>query len=270
MSNAFTLFRPIACSLFLVIVGGLTNSFAEDIDRTVPASDALQDSIWYDAETGQVKPIVIKPQNDDSLNRHSRWLPKAQRIRQRRATTTGGTSGGNLTIGNFFGWLLIAMFILSTVGFLVYAISKAEIELGSGATVKSKIGDETVDQQTMERMKHLPAELRRDGINLRSEAERLKDEGQFDQAIILLFGHQLLMLDKAGMLRLTRGKTNGKYVRETRSADRDCGTQLRATATAFERSYFGRHEINADEFHYLWENNSVMERRVDELQGVAV
>ena len=97
-------------------------------------------------------------------------------------------------------------------------------------------------------MKHLPAELRRTDVNLRSEAERLMNAGQFDQAIILLFGHQLLLLDHAGLLRLSRGKTNGRYVRETRAADHESADRLRLTATAFERSYFGRHTIAAGEF----------------------
>ncbi len=97
-------------------------------------------------------------------------------------------------------------------------------------------------------MKHLPAELRRTDVNLRSEAERLMREGQYDQAIILLFGHQLLLLDRFGMLRLNRGKTNRKYVRETRAVDGELAGRLQDTVNAFERSYFGRHSIAQREF----------------------
>jgi hypothetical protein len=118
-------------------------------------------------------------------------------------------------------------------------------------------------------MKHLPVELRRSGVNLRGEAQRLMEEANFDQAIILLFAHQLLLLDRAGLLRLNRGKTNRRYVRETRSVDRESAERLRATAEAFERSYFGAHALTADEFARLWVENEGLERSVQRRQEAA-
>ena len=253
----------------LVLASGLgPGSVSAQESVASPASQALGDSVWYDPENGVV-PIHVTPRVDDSLNRHSRWLPKAARVKKRptppAANTGAGTGllGTDLTFANIFGWMLLALLVVALVGLLVYAFSKAEIEFGSSSSASSKAANQVVDKQTIERMKHLPPELRRAGVNMRSEAERLMQEGQYDQAIILLFGHQLLMLDKAGMLRLTRGKTNGRYVRETRSADVESGKRLRATATAFERSYFGRHQVNVDEFRFLWQNNLELEQRVD-------
>ncbi len=118
-------------------------------------------------------------------------------------------------------------------------------------------------------MKHLPAELRRTDVNLRSEAERLMQEGQYDQAIILLFAHQLLLLDRATLIRLNRGKTNGKYVRETRSVDPESAQWLRATVAAFERSYFGRHPIEQDDFTELWQSNLKLEESIRRRQELA-
>ena len=104
---------------------------------------------------------------------------------------------------------------------------------------------------------------------LRSEAERLMNEGEYDQAIILLFGHQLLLLDRVGMLRLNRGKTNRKYVRETRALDPESADRLQGTVTAFERSYFGRHLITAREFADLWQANAELEQAIERRQEVA-
>jgi hypothetical protein len=65
------------------------------------------------------------------------------------------------------------------------------------------------------------------------------------------------------MLRLNRGKTNRKYVRETRGADRESAKRLQGTVTAFERSYFGRHVITQSEFADLWRANEELEQTVE-------
>ncbi|MGI9473465.1 MAG: DUF4129 domain-containing protein [Rubripirellula sp.] len=243
---------------------------------------ALGDAMWYDAEANSIGPVRVEPIIDDSLNRDSRWLPKAKRVKQSATGTTpaagGGTGGGGvgtglfgsgLTIGNVFGWVLLIMLVAFAVGLLVYAISKTDVDATSGSRGKAKKLSQTPDEQMLERMKHLPAELRRTDVNLRSEAERLMREGKYDQAIILLFGHQLLLLDRIGMLRLNRGKTNRKYVRETRSADRTVAKRLQGTVTAFERSYFGRHTIGQREFSELWNSNEQLEADIERHQEVA-
>jgi len=120
-----------------------------------------------------------------------------------------------------------------------------------------------------ERIKHLPAELRRTDVNLRDESERLMKAGKYDHAIILLFGHQLLLLDHSGLLRLNRGKTNRKYVRETASVDSDSANHLHVTVDSFERSYFGRHSISESEFSELWRLNSELEKAVEQRAEVA-
>ncbi len=270
-----TLYRATAlnCLLITLICSMCAMSSAQTPPSTpVSADNALGDTSWYDADTGKLIPMHVKEVTDDSMNRYSRWLPKAEPVPKQTAssaantpTTTTGTGlfGSNITLGNLFGWLLLALIVCIIVGTLVYAFSKAEIDFGGDAKSKGSGGDDAApDAQTIERMKHLPAELRRTDVNMRSEAERLMQEAQFDQAIILLFGHQLLLLDHAGLLRLSRGKTNGRYVRETRAVDRDCGDRLRLTATAFERSYFGRHSITGQEFAMLWHSNELLEQRI--------
>ncbi len=244
---------------------------------------ALGSTPWFDADAKSLVPVTVSERIDDSVNRKSRWLPKPEKLAKPPPTNntnvnTGGTGGSGTggsgffgsgwTMANLFGWMLLALLIVVAVGLVVYAFSKAEIDLGKAKDVK-KIHSHTPDQQMVERMKHLPAELRRTDVNLRTEAERLMKEERFDQAIILLFGHQLLMLDHAGALRLTRGKTNGRYVRETRSDDRESGDRLSRTVAAFERSYFGKHKIAQSEFQSLWENNQAMELRLSARHGAA-
>lgn len=250
--------------------GGVSNELVTD--------GVLNDTAWYDAESGQIVPIPVVPQTDDSMHRDSRWLPQAKRVaKPSTPTTSGGTTGGGtgglfgsgLSVGNLLGWMLLIAIVAGAIALLLFAISKTEADLTSTKGRKSASVLKASDEQILERMKHLPAELRRSDVNLRSEAERLMREGHFDQAIILLFGHQLLLLDRVGMLRLNRGKTNRRYVRETRRADRDAARRLKDTVHAFERSYFGRHSITAQQFQELWESNQTLENAIEQRRGVA-
>ncbi|MCA9138807.1 MAG: hypothetical protein KDB00_18675 [Planctomycetales bacterium] len=247
---------------------------------TSPVQKSLETTPWFDAQKNEIVPIAITPRTDDSIHRDSRWLPKPETVKKtttqpktsNTGTTTTGTVlfGSSVTMGNVFGWVLLVVLALAIVGITVYAISRAEINLPDGKK-SGKVGsggDGLPDEQMLERIKHLPAELRRTDVNLRTECERLMLEGRFDQAIILMLGHQLLLLDRNGLLRLSRGKTNGRYVRETRTNDHDCATYLRATADAFEQSYFGRHEIPENVFHELWKQNELLERAAT-VYGVA-
>ena len=245
-----------------------TMAIASGIENASPADGALGDSVWYDADREAVVPVHARPIVDDSLNRDSRWLPQAQRVQQPPTPSNAGGAGAGLfgsglTISNLLGWLLLIAILAAAVGIFAYALSKTEVNINGNGKYRSGQLSNLPDEQTIERMKHLPAELRRTDVNLRFEAERLMNEGQYDQAIILLFGHQLLLLDRIGMLRLNRGKTNRKYVRETAAVKADAARRLQGTVTAFERSYFGRHVITQREFAELWRSNGELEQAAD-------
>ena len=274
----FTTNPPFRFLAFTLLLISATMNAQGQSTSPSPTSDALSSTPWFDAAEGNLVPVIVSERIDDSVNRKSRWLPKPKKLSKPVAspaanpatggTTTGGGAGigtglfgSGMSLGNLFGWMILALVILVAVGGIVYAFSKTDIDLGKPKDAK-QISNAAPDKQTIERMKHLPIELLRTDINLRTEAERLMTEGRYDQAIILLFGHQLLMLDQAGALRLTRGKTNGRYLRESRSHDREMGDSLQKTITAFERSYFGRHLIHESEFRDLWDNNEALEKRV--------
>ncbi len=279
--------QPLRRIAMFVVMAGLVClvsnvAFAQDAsDKTQKSfsKNALPSTVWFDPDEGKVVPIKVQTSVDDSEHRDSRWLPKAKQVPKKAAapaptaTTTGtgstGWFGTDLTLGNLFAWMFLVAIIAGLVGTLVYALSKTDIDLT--ASSKSAVIDERAgpDEQTIERMKHLPAELRRTDVNLRSEAARLMGLGQYDQAVILLFAHQLLLLDRSSIIRLNGGKTNGKYVRECRSSDQELGSLLKETTTAFERSYFGRQQITDPEFRDLWDQNETLERIVQSHHEVA-
>ncbi|MEM8666548.1 MAG: DUF4129 domain-containing protein [Planctomycetota bacterium] len=265
----------------ILVVSGRVSAQSESENTSTFTDGVVSDSIWYDADEGAVVPIDVVPETDDSLNRNSRWLPKAKRVEQPKTTNTGGTGGGGgggtgagvlgtgLSIGNVFGWVLLVALFAGGIALLLFAISKSETDLSNSKNSSTKDLLKSSDEQLLERMKHLPKELRRTDVNLRSEAERLMGEGEYDQAIILLFGHQLLLLDRVGMLRLNRGKTNRRYVRETRRSDSEAARILKSTVYAFERSYFGRHSIQSDQFQSLWHSNEILEGNIQRQREAA-
>jgi hypothetical protein len=253
------------------------NGATPESPRQSIIAESLESTPWYDAEDKRLTPLPVQVREDDSINRDSRWLPRPEQLTEQRPVQTssgssgnsGGLFGSSLTLGHLFGWALLIALVLAVAGGIVYAISRAELGLTDRKPDAGKSGKKGLpDKQTLERIKHLPAELRRTDVNLRSECERLMGQGLYEQAIILLLGHQLLLLDRAGVVRLSRGKTNGTYVREARSRHDQCGFWLRQTADAFEQSYFGRHEIAPEVFAELWRQNEQLEAALDIGEGV--
>lgn len=261
--------RVVGMLMWLCLLPGLSAADT-DVDRS-PAADALGDTIWFDAEQDVVIAVEVKPQEDDSLNRDSRWLPQAKRVRVPDAPTAtgGGLFGTGLTILNLLGWLLLVALVASAAILIAFALSKSDFDSVVRPGARASRREEGPDEQTLERIKHLPPELRRTDVNLRNESVRLMGQQEYDQAVILLYAHQLLLLDRAQLLRLHRGKTNRRYVRETRSIDRESSERLEATVQAFERSYFGRHSISADEFTRLWADNVLLEQRIEQRKQTA-
>ncbi|MGB7326495.1 MAG: DUF4129 domain-containing protein [Rubripirellula sp.] len=268
--------------LWLILIGiaalvsGPSSIPTASADQAITNTEnAVTDSVWFDADKQSLIPVDVDPELDDSINRDSRWLPKPEKVAKPKkaatptATGNGGLFGTGWTFANVLGWGLLATLFALAIAIILFAMNKAEIDLTANPTTRRGSGanDGTPDEQMIQRMKHLPAELRRTDVNLRTEAERLMNESLFDQAIILLFGHQLLLLDRVGMLRLNRGKTNRKYLRETRASSPETSAALQETVDAFERSYFGRHEITASEFAKIWKTNSDLESSIQVDQG---
>jgi len=225
------------------------------------ASDAIKEigkSSWFDPENQAIVPIPLRDTSGDTSHRDSRWLPKAKRIAKPSASTSGSIGTG-FSSTNFIGWLILGFGLLLIVGAILYAFSKLDPDGTVVLPGTKRNSAEAIDAQTMKRIRELPLELRRTDVDLRTEAERLMNLGQLDEAIKCLFGHQLITLDRRGFLRLSRGKTNGRYVTETKNDSREAALILRSTVSAFEASYFGRHTPAMELFRQLWQENSRLE-----------
>ncbi|QEG40691.1 DUF4129 domain-containing protein [Roseimaritima ulvae] len=257
-----------AASLLILLATALS---AASQETSVPTAaevesniaESVGDTAWYDSETQQLRPVTVRERIDDASNRNSRWLPKPERVSRANPAAGGGGGGatgvGTSSASNIIGWVLMTFLAVLMIGVLVYFFSKGEMEVDIGAGKRRKTRHDPFDQDLTERMEQLPVEVRQQGSDMRGEAERRMRAGDFDTAIIYLFGHQLLQLDRYQMLRLSRGKTNRQYVREA-NASGESGRILQQTVDSFEASYFGRHAVTASRFEFLWKENERLEQ----------
>ncbi|KLU04100.1 putative signal peptide and transmembrane protein [Rhodopirellula islandica] len=244
------------CICFSVCTPALSAESTTESARVSPVSD----SVWYDDDTGELVPVEVQDQQTDTENRGSRWT--AVTSNKSTAATPAPATTTSFPFAQLFGWLMLGGLLVGLVSMLAWVFANSDFDFHHGSVEQSLLEGDRVDRQTRQRMEHLPEALRDTTVNPRSEAERLMREGQFNEAIIYLYGHQLLLLDRVHWLRLARGKTNSRYVREAKRSQPDTGSRLQHTVAAFERAYFGRHELSQSEFERLWQTNAALEQAI--------
>ena len=239
-----------------------------------PSPDSIElntaPSVWYDPSRGVV-PVEIDDPRGDNVNRHSRWVPrknraKPQRTRSLNQNTAGGGGGGggsgwfgSLNLGSGLRWLFLILMVSAVLAAAVWVATRFQTDDAPAGPGRSKRREDDGPSYDIERIEELPEALVRISDDPREAARQWRERGEFDRAVECLFAHQLLLLDHAGRLRLSRGKTNRRYVRECRSNDASAGATLEATTAAFDRSYFGNRPPTGEQFDALWDSNVALE-----------
>jgi hypothetical protein len=108
----------------------------------------------------------------------------------------------------------------------------------------------------------LPAGLRADTADPWAEAVRLRDRGESARAIVLLFIHQLLTLDRLRLSRLLPGRTGRQIVRSV--AEASVRSRIEPTLRLFEAVYYGHHDPSPEAFAAAWADAEAFERWVAE------
>ncbi len=110
------------------------------------------------------------------------------------------------------------------------------------------------------RFEGLPAGLEPESDDPWSDAMRRRARGDYAGAIICLFAHQLLTLDRLRMLRLAPGRTGRQLVRAI--DDRQIREWVERTLRLFEAVYYGHRVPSAKTFESVWVQAEAFERRV--------
>ena len=257
-----------ACAVAAITLQSASNA-REGVKETIePAElneqmrkslDSMGRLPWYDSDAGEVEPIPVKPRLDDSSNRDSRWVPKPEKPKKTKTQAKPQQNSNNQRPGfwsslgtifgdfsNVLGWVILGLVLALIVGLIVYTVSKMEMTALGEAVTKTE-DDEQLEREEKARLENLPVQVQRPTGDLLAEADRLRTAGRLDEAIIYLFGHRLIQLDRAHAIRLARGKTNRQYINELRKRP-DLRSVLENTVQIFEQSYFGRYPISSDDY----------------------
>lgn len=208
---------------------------------------------FYDRAKDDVRQLnVVPPVEDDSTNRQSKWKAKTPAPKT-RTPRNWGTGEWLATLLQVFGLTALIVFL----GLLAWLIAKAFLKNETTESVVSKVIEKT--SHDVDRVEALPFHLRKPTGDFLSEARRLYEAGNYSEAIIYLYSHLLVQLDRHHVIRLAKGKTNRQYLRECRSRPR-LRAILDCTMVAFEDVFFGHHELSRERFEECWS-------RLDEFHG---
>jgi hypothetical protein len=248
-------------ALFLLIASTALGA-EPPADPVQSAKDALASGgkfPWYDRQHDDVRRLNIVPR-PGAEDRGDTW--------DSTASTTATTARTNRQFG-FFGTVLqwaglTALVVL--LGLIAYLIGTAFLkeEMSEGLAVR-KIAESRRDA---DRVEALPFHVRAAAGDFLAAARQLYEAGKYSEAIVYLFSHELVELDKHHVIRLAKGKTNRQYVRETRQRPTLRST-LEATMIAFEDAFFGHKQLAREAFERCWQRLDEFQSELDALERAA-
>jgi len=192
------------------------------------ALDSWWDYPWYDDQQDDVRRINVK----------------AAPQRPVQQTTRPTSASGSL---EWLGWTLLAITVIAMLAMLLRAYVNRSRE-GGRAGAPGLTGSAA----TVDRLEDLPFQLEQPIDDLLSAARRAAEQRNYERAIIFLYSHLLLELDKQEAIRLTKGKTNRQYLRELRPQPH-LVPLLATSMVAFEDVFFGGQPLSQDRFESCWD-----------------
>jgi hypothetical protein len=218
--------------LTCVILSPASSRADLDEDAAVTAGaealDSWWDYPWYDDETDGIRRIDLRAKRQPPFS-----------------SATTGSAGGSWDL-EWLGWVLIAL-VVAFVLFMLLKVYWTRTPRAGGADEAALIGKPV----SVDRLEELPFQIDQPAGDLLSAARRASEAEDFNRAIVLLYSHQLLELDKRDAIRLTKGKTNRQYLRELRLRP-GLAPLLATSMVAFEDVFFGGHSLSRERFEECW------------------
>jgi hypothetical protein len=213
---------------------------------------------WYDSATDGVERVdVTPPYSWDWL---WNWIPELFKgWSWNWAPFSSGFSWPTTLLG-WIAWTLIAALFAALV-WLLYRAWRRWAGEPDGTEEEGQAEEEEKDDRR--RVEALPFPVQRRQGDLLEEARRCYDEGNYAEAIVYLFSHQLVQLDKHRLIRLAKGKTNRQYLREV-SPRRPIARLLEHSMLVFEDVFFGNRPLDRSRFEGCWSRLDQFERLLAE------
>jgi hypothetical protein len=230
-----------------VLVVAVTLAAGAESPAAAPVRKALgaANYPWYDTASDSVKPVWPPPERDwDWLDR---WL-RGRRILG--GSSLGGADPGGLVA---LGLVLLALIVFLGVLFVLWRQYRPEGQ--SWLSVARGPGRSA-------RIEGLPAGLDPAIDDPWHEVLRCRARGDYARAVVYLFIHQLVTLDRLRLVRLVPGQTGRQLVRGIH--DPRFRGWVQATLRLFESVYYGHRGATAQAFEPVWAAAEAFERRVAE------
>ncbi len=228
---------------------------AEQVDPIEGAKSALSKTKqpWYDIEKDAVR--IVDDQKETEAGERKDWKkPKRPEWSYDFGNwwSWGGTGQGGSILSNLVqlgAWILIVL----VVGALIYLLVRTFMNLEDDGEYNRSVTlqENRTDEQRIENLPIQPDKKKGDFLAL---AKAAYDAGNYADAIVYLFSYRLIQLDRAGYIRLTRGKTNRQYLSEITSG-RELRSILGSTIVCFEDVFFGKHPLTKERFEQTWHAN---------------
>jgi hypothetical protein len=202
-------------------------------EAPVPKALAKGSYPWYDAANDAAKPILPSREWDWD------WVPdwKVDKL-------VGGLKiPGIGSLGDLVALVIIAGALAAFGATLFWLWRRYEPGVGNGdAEARRRAG--------ALRIEGLPEGLRPETDDPWDEARRRRERGDYAGAVVCLFAHQLLTLDRLGQVRLVPGRTGRQLVRAVDDAHfRGC---VEPTLRLFEAVYYGHRAPSREAFEAVW------------------
>jgi hypothetical protein len=198
------------------------------VSQGAEALDSWWDYPWYDDQTDGLRRIKVKEEARPPVS---------------RSTNVSRARSWDL---EWLGWLLLGLVVLGILFMLLRTYWNRSRDR-SGLDKAGLVGAAA----SVDRLEELPFPVEQTDGDLLSAARRAAEQGNYDQAIVWLYSHQLLELDRREDIRLTKGKTNRQYLRELRQRPQ-LARLLGTSMVAFEDVFFGGHSLGRERFEECW------------------
>jgi hypothetical protein len=253
------LFRTQPVSIGLVKIFGISQ---RDFDSTEsPIKDALRDGKypWYDSRSDRLQPVW--PIRVSWLERLGERIASIfRRIAKFFDRFHFGGSGAASAVGNSIGTiLLLAAFVAFFVGVFMLWVRR------EGGAVRCET--ERIRLGAAAQLGDLLGGMRPEDADPWAEAQRRRAAGDLAGSVVCLFAHQLLTLDRMGLIQLAPGRTGRHYLQSLR--DRELTDALGSTLRLFEDVYYGRKSPTTQAFESVWSRALLFQERQRAL-GVSV
>ena len=200
---------------------------------------------WYEDSNHEVKDNW-RYESGNAFSKNRRTVSKGNKTNQKNTNMNWNNNWWNMFSATT--WILLGVVLAVVVGLIIWLCLQMESRTGSSAGSTEFFDDEDLEQ----RIRQLPFDLTKSTKgNLQELALQAAGRGDYNRAVMLLFSHVLISLDRKNLIQLRKGKTNRQYIREIRRHP-ELINYYEKVMVPFEDSFFGDHEVDKNRFESCW------------------